>query len=78
MNLLLFKIKSFKLIRENFEKYIFIILLAFLLSRGILLDIPMSKNEEDYEMPMLNIIINSFFHAIVLTLLIFLYELYIM
>ena len=49
MNLLLLKIKSFKLIRENFEKYIFIILLAFLLSRGILLDIPMSKNEEDYD-----------------------------
>ena len=44
MNLYLLQINALKLLINDYEKYIFILLFSFLLSREVLLDIPM-KND---------------------------------
>jgi len=77
MNYTLFMINFKRILRENYTKYLVILLLSFFLSRELLLDVPMvNESRVPLKITNMNVIINSFFHSILLVLFIFMYEIF--
>ena len=75
MNLYLLQINALKLLIRDYDKYIFILLLSFLLSREVLLDIPMKNDSRfPFKIGTLSVSMNAFIHSLLLTFLIFIYE----
>ena len=75
MNLYLLQINALKLLINDYDKYIFILLFSFFLSREVLLDIPM-KNDSRAPLKIgnLSISLNAFVHSLLLTILIYVFD----
>jgi len=68
-------IKIKQILGNNYGKYFFILLIGTLLSREILLDIPMmNESRVPLKIKETNVLINAFIHSLLLTFLIFIYE----
>ena len=71
--LLMIKIKN--VFGNNYGKYLFIVLIGTLLSREILLDVPMiNKSRIPLKIIEPDVLINAFIHSLLLGVLIFIYE----
>ena len=75
MNLYLLQINALKLLINDYDKYIFILLFSFLLSREVLLDIPMKNDSRvPFKIGTWSVSMNAFVHSLLLTLLIYVFE----
>ena len=75
MNLYLLQINALKLLIRDYDKYIFILLLSFLLSREVLLDIPMKNDSRaPFKIGTLSVSLNALIHSLLLTILIYVFE----
>tara|TARA_A100001037_G_C15143647_1_gene635117 strand:+ start:1957 stop:2196 length:240 start_codon:yes stop_codon:yes gene_type:complete len=75
MNLYLLQINALKLLINDYDKYIFILLFSFLLSREVLLDIPMKNDSRvPFKIGTWSISMNAFVHSLLLTILIYVFD----
>jgi hypothetical protein len=75
MSSILLMIKIKQILGNNYGKYFFISFIGTLLSREILLDIPMvNESRVPLKIKETDTLINAFVHSLILTFLIFIYE----
>lgn len=75
MNLYLLQINALKLLINDYDKYIFILLFSFLLSREVLLDIPMKNDSRvPFKIGTWSVSMNAFVHSLLLTILIYVFD----